>query len=161
MNFRKFRNEDAGFCFETRSSAFIKEFNKELTSAVIKACLSAYSVSDFIAISNNAELFIAENHWGRVGFFVIERLDENTAEVPLIYFSLNVVRQGYGREAIAFIEDWISINWPEVKEIIVQTIIPKYNSGFYQKMGYTEADHSIMHFGEKGVRVVRFGKGVG
>nr|NQU91083.1 GNAT family N-acetyltransferase [Bacteroidota bacterium] len=161
MNFRKFRYEDAGFCFETRCAAFIKAFNKELTPDVIKACLSVYSAADYIAMSNNDEVFIAENHWGRIGFFTIQRFDYISAEIPLIYFSLNAVRKGYGKQAMAFAEDWIRKNWPEVEKIMAQTIIPKYNSGFYRKLGYGEQGFTINQFGDKRVRAMVLEKVLG
>ncbi len=94
-------------------------------------------------------------------FMVLEgqlRIDDKTVEIPLIYFDLKYIGKGYGSETMRFVEEWIRENWPAVKKIFLDTIIPKYNGGFYNKIGYKELGESKCIFPGKEVSATRFEK---
>lgn len=158
MHFRKFEQADAEFCFKVRNAAFIKLFYDEIGADIVTLCVNAYMPSDYIKMSDEMEIFIAENNNLPVGFLTIKRTDQTHAEIPLIYFDLNHTGKGIGTISIKFIENWIVTNWKEVDILWLDTIIPKYNSGFYKKVGFTESGKSECEFNGLKVPSVRFSK---
>ena len=158
MNFREFNNEDAEFCFKTRSAAFIQEFYNELDPEIVTLCVNAYMPKDYINFPKSMKVFIAEDSGEEIGFVTVKRIDAATAEIPLIYFRLEKLGMGYGKKSMEFLEEWVKTNWIEVKKIFLDTIIPIYNGDFYRKMKYSEAGESICNFSGQRVKAVRFEK---
>jgi GNAT superfamily N-acetyltransferase len=78
-------------------------------------------------------------------------LNVRTAELLWIYIDLQYLGAGIGKACIEFIETWLPMNWNTVDRLIVDTVIPKYNSAFYQKMGFVPAGQTFCEF--KGVKV--------
>lgn len=136
---RRFRFEDAEFCFRCRASAYIIAFRHELSPEVVAAGVNAYLPADYVRMAEKTEFFIAERDGRPAGFFTIRRLDEVTAEIPLIYFDLARLGQGLGTWSIRFVREWIGARWPEVATLVVDTIIPVYNGGFYRRCGFRQA----------------------
>lgn len=158
MNVRRFKNEDADFCFKTRSSAFIQKFYDEIGAEAVSAGVNAFLPEDFIKMSQNTEIFILEETGTRKGFFTVKKINKNTAEIPLIYFDLKCLNKGFGSRSIQYIENYIKLNWKDVNKIILDTIIPKYNSKFYKKMGFIAAGETICNFPDLNVKAMRYEK---
>ena len=57
-----------------------------------------------------------------------------------------------------FIENWVIKNWDSVKRIFLDTIIPKYNGGFYERMGYKNIGSSSCNFFNKYIEAIRYEK---
>ncbi len=152
---RWFRPDDAEFCYETRRSAYSNEFTGELTEQEIAAAMSAYEPVDYIHMAERMPFFVAELHTERVGFFTLKRLDTRTAEIPLIYITLENIGTGIGTKCIAYIEQWIREHWPGINKLIVDTIIPRYNSGFYKKVGFTSEKQVCCEFKGLTVKALR------
>ena len=113
---------------------------------------------DYILMAESLEVFILEEENRRIGFVTIKRIDEFTAEIPLVYFVLEQLGKGYGTKAMKFIEEYVIKNWPEVNRIFLDTIIPEYNGGFYKKMGYVNSGESVCEFDGLEVKAQRFEK---
>lgn len=158
INIRTFEKEDAVFCFKTRVNAFVKEFYHEIGPAAVAAGINAYLPMHYRKMSRKYRIFILENNERPLGFFMIKRLNRNQVEIPLIYFSLDHLKAGLGKQSILFAEDWIRVNWKNVKEIIIDTIIPKYNGGFYKKLGYIEQGEAVCTFPDMDMPAIRFSK---
>ena len=158
MKFREFRNEDAEFCFRTRSSAFIQMFYAEIGAELVTAGVNAFMPADYIRMSNDIEVFIVVERSERKGFFTIKRIYTDTAEIQLIYFNLDCLGKGYGDKSMQYIENWIKVNWIEVDKLILDTIVPKYNGKFYEKMGFQILGKSVCKFYEKEVNAIRYEK---
>ena len=93
-----------------------------------------------------------------MGFFIIRRHSLKTAELVLLYIDLLCLGKGLGGICCSFIDNWIKQYWNEVEIIYVDTIIPKYNSEFYQKMGYIQTGIVSCEFPGKSVPAVRLEK---
>lgn len=152
---RRFNKKDAVFCFRTRCDAFIQEFYSELTPKEVSAAVNSYMPDDYIKMSMESIFFIVEMNHVPIGFFNLKQIDRNTAEIPLIYFDLNYLGKGYGKKCIDYIEKWLSKNWKEVNTIIVDTIIPKFNSGFYRKVGFIELEFTQCEFRGINIKALR------
>ncbi len=161
MNLRDFQAGDAEFCFRTRSAAFIEKFYDEVGAEIASLCVNEYMPRDYAAIAAREKVFVAEDAGERVGFCRLRRLDESTAEIVLIYFRLDRLGRGYGSEAMRLLEAWIVENWPETRQIVIETIIPENTRGFYLKMGYEEAGGAVSVFSGREVPAVRFRKDLG
>jgi GNAT superfamily N-acetyltransferase len=158
---RRFRAEDAEYCFRCRASAFIIAFRHELSPEVVAAGVNAYLPSDYVRMAEGTEFFIVEREARPVGFFTIRRLDAARAEIPLTYFDLGELGRGLGSWSIRFVRTWIRTHWPEVATLVVDTIIPDYNGGFYRRCGFRQ--ESATTCGLSGLRVpaVRFAMALG
>jgi GNAT superfamily N-acetyltransferase len=146
MKIRPFQDADAAFCFRVRSSAFIRKFYGELAPREVTAAVNAYLPEDFIRMAKEATFFIVEQDDAPLGFFNLRRKDKCTAELPLIYLDLDHLGRGIGSACVDFMEKWLLENWPEVNTLIVDTVIPKYNSGFYKKVGFKPSEITYCEF---------------
>ncbi len=158
MNIRKFEDKDAIFCFKIRSNSYAQKFKHELTTKEISACINTFTPEDFINMSKKVKFFIIENRNNSIGFFTIKRINEITAEIPLIYIDLEQIGKNFGKNSIEYIENWIISNWEEVKTLIVDTIIPGYNGGFYKKMGFAPSEESYYNIAGLNIKGLRFYK---
>ncbi len=155
MKFRPFEPEDAVFCFRLRSNAFIRKFYGELTGEEVAAAVNAYMPDDYIRMARKNPIFIIEKDDTPTAFFSLKRIDERTAELPLIYIDLDFLGAGIGSACVEYMEKWLQDNWPEVDTLIVDTVIPKYNSGFYKKTGFEEAESTYCEFLGRKIKALR------
>ncbi len=161
MKFRSFEPEDAAFCFRLRSNAFIRKFYGELTGEEVAAAVNAYMPDDYIRMARINPFFIIEKDDTPTAFFSLKRIDEHTAELPLIYIDLDCLGAGIGSACIEYMEKWLLDNWPEVDTLIVDTVIPKYNSGFYKKTGFEPVESTHCEFLGHKLEALRLTKGIG
>jgi GNAT superfamily N-acetyltransferase len=158
MNFRRFEPKDAAFCFKIRSQAFIQKFYGELDPEAVAAGVNAYLPDDYIQMAKQMPFFLAEKQGVPLGFIVMKRINISTAELRLIYIDLKHLRLGVGKSCIRYIEKWLPANWPEIQNLMVETVIPKYNSGFYQNLGFIPAEETFCDFSGFKVKALRMGK---
>ena len=155
MKIRPFRPDDAESCFRLRSNAFIQKFYGELTPEEIAAAVNAYMPDDFIRMARKNPCFIVEEDGNPIGFFNLRRKDKITAEIPLIYLDLDRLGQGFGTACIEYMEKWLWENWLEVNTLLVDTVIPKYNGGFYKKVGFKPSGFTYCEFLGKKLKALR------
>ena len=158
MHFRTFAYEDALFCHTIRKRAFTELFADELTPDQIAACIDAYALYDYLRMQKAGEFFIAEEDGVPRGFFTLKRLTRNKAEIPLIYVDPDHLGQGRGRECLRWLESWVVTNWPEVTRLIVDTVIPLTNGGFYEAMGYAVEGETTCRYSGLEIPAMRYFK---
>jgi len=93
-----------------------------------------------------------------IGFFNLKQMDQSTAELPLIYLDLDHLGRGIGAACLDYIEKWLLENWSEVNTLIVDTIIPKYNCGFYLKVGFEPRESTYCEFSGQKIKALRLVK---
>ncbi|MHC4310436.1 MAG: GNAT family N-acetyltransferase [Planctomycetota bacterium] len=158
MNIRKFKPDDAEICFRFRSNAFIQKFHNELSLQEIASAVNAYMPRDYIRMAVEMPFFITQERSKIIGFLNLKRRDENTAELPLIYIDLDTLGQGIGSACIDYIEQWLSSNWKDVTKLLVDTVIPKYNSRFYEKVGFKPIGDAYCEFMGRKIKALRLEK---
>lgn len=158
VNFRRFIPQDAEFCFKVRSAAFIQKFYGELSPQEVTAGVNAYMPQDFSLMAEQMPLFIVEDQDVPLGFFAVKQTDKLTAELLLIYIDLNFLGRGIGRSCIRFLEKWLSANWPHIKSLIVDTVIPDYNRQFYRSLGFIPGEQTFCDFAGVKVKAQRLCK---
>ncbi len=158
MNIRKFQPEDAEFCYKVRCKAFTEKFCNELSPMEIASCIRAYKPEDYINMAKKMDFFVIEENSRNIGFFTIKRKSRTTAEIPLIYIDLNHIGKGIGKACIRYSEDWVIRHWIDVQILFLDTIIPKNNSGFYEKSGFLLAKETFCDFQGLKIRALRFSK---
>ena len=161
MKLRPFQPEDAVICFRLRSNAFIRKFYGELTAEDVAAAVNAYMPDDYIRMARECPIFIVEKDGVPVAFFNLKRKDRRTAELPLIYINLDCLGAGIGRDCVDYMVKWLQENWPEVDALIVDTVIPKYNSGFYKKAGFVPGEFTHCNFLGHKLKALRLTKKLG
>lgn len=158
MKIRKFKPDDAETCFRLRSNAFIQKFHDELSLQEIASAVNAYMPDDYTRMAVEMPFFIAEEDGKILGFFNLKRKDEKTAELPLIYVDLDALDQGIGSACINYIEQWLSSNWKDVARLVVDTVIPNYNGGFYEKVGFKPVGDAYCEFMGRKIKALRLEK---
>ena len=158
---RSFETRDATTCFKIRSTAFIQEFYGELGARATAAGVNAYMPEDYVRMAQETPFFVAEDAGSIIGFFAIQRRDTLVAEIPLIYIELGQLGKKTGQTIIEYIEQWLTANWPEVTTLIVDTVIPEYNGGFYRKAGFIPAGDAICNFPDLQLPALRLKKMIG
>lgn len=161
MKFRPFQPDDAVFCFRLRSNAFIQKFYGELTGAEVAAAVNSYMPDDYIRMARECPIFIVEKQDTPVAFFNLKRKDRSTAELPLIYVELDCLGAGIGTACVDYMVQWLQENWPEVDTLVVDTVIPKYNSEFYKKAGFVPAESTDCEFLGRNLKALRLTKSIG
>ena len=156
LQFRPFEDRDARFCFEVRTDAFVRCFYEEIGPEAVAAGITAVTPEDLRRWTESMEIRIAEAEGKPVGFVTARAEDDERAEIPFIYFHVTQLGRGYGSRAMAHIESRISLLWPGVNTIFLDTIIPRYNGAFYERMGYSRSGSAIMQYPELEVPAVRF-----
>jgi len=158
---RPFAPGDAEFCFKARSEAFVRIFYDEVGPEVVAAGVNAHMPSDYEWMAGTMHCFIAEVASEPVGFCTVRILDENTAELLFLYIEVDRVGTGIGSCLERYAEDWLAANHPEITELIVDTIIPRYNRAFYEKIGFIFVEERTYSYPGTKVRAVRLAKRIG
>ncbi len=68
------------------------------------------------------------------------------------------MNQGIGSELLLHFEEYAKNYLPDIETIIVDTIIPKYNQKFYEKIGYKKVRESFCDYPSGKIRAVRLEK---
>jgi hypothetical protein len=131
VGLRDFKGLGVEFRFRTRSAAFIKKFCDEVGAETVSLRVNEHMPRDCVATAAEEQVLVAEDAGERGGLCRLKRLDEETAEIVLIYLRLDRPGRGYGREAMHLVYAWIGENRPEVKEMVIDTMIPRDTHGFY------------------------------
>ena len=158
IRIRYFEARDAEVCFKIRSAAFIQKFHQELGARATAAGVNAFKPDDYVRMAQTGPFFVAENDGGVIGFFTLAHKDTGVAEIPLIYIDLKQIGKQIGQTLIRYIEQWVTTNWSDVTTLIVETVIPEYNGGFYRKVGFIPAGDAICRFGDMQVQALRLEK---
>jgi GNAT superfamily N-acetyltransferase len=158
VDVRRFRPGDAEFCFRTRAHAFIVEFYAEVGPGAVAAGVNAHMPGDYVRMARESEFFIVEEAGTPVGFFMLKRVDQTTAEIALIYLSPGARGKGIGRWCMQQIDEQTRSTWPEVATLCLDTIVPECNGGFYRKVGFKPVAETVYSYPDLDVRAVRYEK---
>jgi GNAT superfamily N-acetyltransferase len=155
---RKFRPEDAEFCFRVRSRAFVVDFMDEIGPEAVAFCVGSYLPADFVRMAGKLELFVVEEDAEPAGFLALGRADQRTAEIPMVYLDHRRRGRGLGSWCMAAAERWLSENRPEVTKLCVDTVIPRNTEGFYRKLGFALEGETTTDFKGGSLPALRFAK---
>lgn len=149
---------DAEFCFRVRAEAFILQFCTELGPEAVATGVNAYMPSDYLAMARSMPTFVAELAGDPVGFCMCRRADGPAGEILLLYVRGGEQGHGVGRGLVAHAESWMRAHWPGLRRLVVDTVVPARNQGFYERMGYRPAGEHPYEFPGRTVRAVRLEK---
>jgi len=161
IKIKEFQPSDAEACFRIRSEAFIKLFYDEIGADGVAAGINAYLPKKYIQVAESMPIFIADDGQEQIGFIASRFIQNATIEILFLYIRLDYLRKGIGGLLVKYLENWIAKHHPEIKQIIVDTAVPKYNQIFYEKMGYSEIGESVCHYPDGSVSAVRLMKVIG
>ena len=158
LKIKPFETSDAQVCRSLRSKAFEELFSKEIGQDAARSGIETYAPEDIVLLAENNPFFVAEAQSEIVGFIGSKIHDESTIEILFLYVDLNFLRKGIGSGLLHHFEEYVIKNLPNIKTIIVDTVIPRYNQKFYEKMGYVKAGNSFCSYPSGKVRAVRLEK---
>lgn len=141
LTIRDFRPVDAETCFRIRSAGFIRYFTQHIGTKMVTALVNSYMPSDFIRMSETMQWLICEDTDGIAGFCTINFLDTTTAEILFLYVSVDHHGKGIGSKLIEVSESWLRENRPEIKQLVLDTVVPRYNQAFYEKQRFNVTGH--------------------
>jgi GNAT superfamily N-acetyltransferase len=155
---RQFTPADAEACFKIRSEAFVREFYKEVGPEVVAAGVNAFMPDDYRQMAETTHCFVAEDSDGPVGFCTLKIINRATAEILFLYVKLDRVKEGIGTSLARYAERWLADKYPAVSDLTLDTIIPRYNKAFYEKLGFLPEEEVTYEYPGKKVRAVRLTK---
>jgi len=155
---RPFKDSAADAVFRIRERAFVTIFCNELSPEQVPAGVTAYLPGDYQRLAGELQIFVVADTVDVVAFFALQRHDLETAELVYIYIDPKNHHHGIGSYLMRYAEEWVRANWPEVRQYFLDTIIPRYNGGFYRKMGFSEAGPSQCIYPDLAVPARRFSK---
>lgn len=149
---------DAHVCLSLRTDALKELFVKEIGDNAARAGIEAYSPENLILLAEKNPFFVAETYNAIVGFIGSKIHDKRTIEILFLYVDLNFLHRGIGSELLLHFGDYVKNYLPDIDTIVVDTIIPKYNQKFYEKMGYEKVGKSFCDYPSAKIRAVRLEK---
>ncbi len=155
IKIRKFKASDAEDCFRIRAESFVKLFYEEIGPDGVVLGINTYMPSKFIELAELAPFFVAVDKRTQLGFIASRFLNKTEIEILFLYVKLDLLGRGLGKSLVFYFEDWIQKNHPEIKRIIVDTAVPKYNQKFYEKIGYLKSGESECHYSDGSISSVR------
>jgi ribosomal protein S18 acetylase RimI-like enzyme len=155
---RPFAPRDANACYRIRREAYLTLFYDDLGAEASAAAIDSIAPSDFNTMAGWSMFFVAEMEGEPVGFCVYRKLDDRTVELLLLYVQVDRLRKGIGSALMSHAESWIREYRPEFAELVVDTVIPRYNQAFYEKHGFIKKEKRAYEFPDKTVDAVRLWK---
>ena len=155
---RRFQEEDAEPCFKMRTEAFLKIFYNEIGPNNVAVGINAYMPRDYVRLAETMPTFVASDDRGPVGFITLRFIDQATSEILFVYVQMDLLGQGLGTRLVGYAEQWVQEKHPEIDRIVVDTVIPNYNQGFYEKLGYKRIGESECEYPAGPVKAVRLAK---
>ncbi len=155
---RPFTVGDAEDCFRIRTEAFVLKFYPELEPEVVAAGINAYMPSDYMRMGEALHCFVAADGDDVVGFYVARAIDPSTLELILLYVKADYAGQGLGSLLLDHLEGWLRSTHPDIRRIVLDTIVPGYNGKFYEKKGFTRKGDSELCYPGRKVKATRMAK---
>lgn len=123
-------------CYRMRDEAFREIFAPSLGEAATAAGIRAYPPETFARMLSSMRSFMAEQKDSPVGFSAVKLINPMTAELSYLYVRRGLEGRGIGKQLLTFSENWLIRHHPEVRSLVLDTIVPAYNGPFYSKMGF-------------------------
>jgi ribosomal protein S18 acetylase RimI-like enzyme len=161
IKIKPFLPSNARACCSLRTDAFKELFVKEIGDNATRVGIEAYSPENLILLAENNPFFVAKTYNALVGFIGSKIHDKRTIEILFLYVDLNFLKRRIGSELLLHFEEHVRNNLTDIDTIIVDTIIPKYNQKFYEKMGYDKVGESFCDYRSAKIRAVRMEKHLG
>jgi GNAT superfamily N-acetyltransferase len=155
---RRFEPEDGEVLFSIRAHAFVREFCGELSRKTVAAGIKAYMPSDYVRIGHTVCTFVAVEDQDPIGFVTVRLVSRATSEILLLYVNLDRTGRGVGSELVRVAEEWVRKEHPHVSQMVVDTVVPRYNKSFYERLGYHAVGHSEVRFPDGPVAAIRLCK---
>lgn len=151
---RPFTDADAAACYRMREEAFRTIFASDIGPAATAAGISAYSPEKFAQMLAAMHCFIVERQGEMIGFSALKIIDPATAELFYLYVRQGLERRGIGARLLVFTETWLRRQYPAIRSLVLDTIVPAYNGPFYQKMGFQYDGARVLPYPDLPVKTV-------
>ena len=128
--------EEIDLCLRLRAEAFIRIFHAEIGPQAVAAGVTAYPPGRVSELIKELPCHVAVHGERLIGFLLPRRLDATTVEIAMLYVDLDHLRRGIGARLLRHLEAWLREHEPAVTRLVLDTIIPRYNQAFYERMGF-------------------------
>lgn len=127
---------DGVTCHRLRRDAFLEVFSEILPDKDVRAGADSYDVSEFADRIGTMETIVATMEGNIVGFCTIRIDSPECAEVLYLYIDPQHRGAGIGSSLIHHAEKRVSDSYPGLASLYLDTVVPEYNRGFWEAMGY-------------------------
>jgi len=158
ISIRPFTAADAEECFRIRTKAFIIDFYPYLEPEAVASGINAYLPSNYMRMDEAMHAFVAADIGTIAGFYFLKILDRSTAELALLYVRDGYKGKGIGSLLLQHMEGLLRDRYPEIVHIVLDTIVPRYNGKFYEKMGFVPEHESTLCYPDLKVAAIRMSK---
>lgn len=134
--------EEIDACLRLRAEAFIQIFHAEIGLQAVAAGVTAYPPGRMSALMEEMPCPVATLEERVIGFLLPRRLDATTVEIAMLYVDLDHVRRGIGTRLLHHLEIWLREHEPTVTRLVLDTVIPRYNQAFYERLGFAATGRS-------------------
>ncbi len=155
---RGFRPDDAEACFRIRAEAFVKRFYAEIGPEGVVAGINAYLPSDYVRLAESSPTFVAVQEEVVIGFVTLCFVDDTTSRILFLYVRLDRTGEGIGSALVRFLEEYVRKEHPHIRQIVLNTAVPRYNQAFYERMGYVRRGESVCQYPDGPVTAIRLVK---
>ena len=143
---RGFEPRDGTACHELRRAAFQGDFSGYLTKDQVDAGAGSYSARDFSERIAGMETFVAAVDRAVIGFCTIRVIKAARAEILYLYIGSGHRGDGLGSRLVRHAEQQVLEAHPRLETLYLDTAVPEYNRGFWERLGYRSAGTSLCEY---------------
>jgi ribosomal protein S18 acetylase RimI-like enzyme len=136
IGIRAYQPSDASACHALRRAAFLGAFGEFLSPEEAQAGADSYDAAEYAARIGGMTTWVAVRDRAIVGFCAVRVHPQARAEVAYLYVGEEHRGAGLGSRLLRHAEKYISEAHPDLAAFFMDTVVPKYNQGFWERMGY-------------------------
>lgn len=137
---------DGIICYDLRRSAFLNVFSKNLSPTEIRAGADAYRANEFADRIGGMETYVATIGGDVAGFCTIRVDTSIRAEILYLYINSGLRGIGVGSQLLQKAERRVLESHPKLTTLYLDTVVPGYNQGFWERMGYRYTGPSTCNY---------------
>ena len=133
-------------------------FSQELSPEAVMVGAEAYDLEEFGRLIGGLSTCVAMDGEKPIGFCTVRGVDTTTAEILFLYVQLDHAKRGVGSGLVRHGESWIRKEYPDVSKLILDTVVPRYNRMFWERMGYSVVGERVLTYPTGEIPAVRLSK---
>jgi ribosomal protein S18 acetylase RimI-like enzyme len=158
FDIRDYAPGDGEFCHALRQKAFLTTFSEILSRDAVRIGADSYTALQFADRIAAMETCVATIAKKVVGFCAIQLVSQERAELLYLFVDHQYRRGGIGSGLVREVECRVLNAHPDVVLFHLDTVVPQYNQGFWERMGYQSVGPSICNYPNGGIAALRLRK---
>jgi ribosomal protein S18 acetylase RimI-like enzyme len=161
VEIRGYQPGDGSICHGLRRSAFLGVFSQWLSAQSARIGAESLDVGDFERQLSTLQTSVATIGGRVVGFCTTRMSSPTRAEILYLYIDSRYHGMGIGAQLVRRAEQRLIGSHRELTSFYMDTAVPDYNRGFWERMGYRYVGPSTCRYPNGEISAVRLEKPVG